>query len=395
METIKADKTIIHAILEQTKSLLEKHGSRIPGTKGSTEAAAFILQIMKQFCDQACAEEFFLYPGSLFNIGRIISVAYILSALFFFISGIFVYFSFGLIVLAFINAIIHYFLYGSFFDRLFKKRTGCNAIGTIEPANEVKQQVIVMGHHDSAYVFSFLSGFQRIAGIRFLFAMLFYMFVTAISVTAAVHSIFYGTDWQLSGTLFLTLTGLLFLLPLFFFVSAKLSPGAGDNLNGSSIAVHIGKYFAERKRDGMALKNTRLILLSTDGEEAGQRGAIAYARRHKQELTRVPTHVLNINSVYTVKDLAVLTRDRHGFLPLSPQLAKDCTKIAAELGYGLKTIAAPFGSCTDAAAFAKEGIPATAIIGMPTTMFAIEFIYHTFRDTVENIEPEAVEAVFK
>ena len=49
---------------------------------------------------------------------------------------------------------------------------------------------------------------------------------------------------------------------------------------------------------------------------------------------------------------------------------------------------------TDAAAFAKAGIDATALIGLPTSLFAKEYIYHTMKDTVENIEPEAVEAVF-
>ena len=134
--------------------------------------------------------------------------------------------------------------------------------------------------------------------------------------------------------------------------------------------------------------------MSTDGEEAGQRGAIAYVRRHREGLTEIPSYVLNFDSIYTVKDLAVLLRDRHGFLPLSSRLAKECMEIGAELGYTLKAIPAPFGSGTDAAAFAKEGIEAVAMIGMPTSMFAKEYIYHTMRDTVDRIEPEAVEAVF-
>lgn len=395
MEIIKVDKRIIHSILDQTKSLLEKHKSRIPGTKGSRDAAAAIAQIMKQFCDRVFEENFFMHPGSLFHIGRIVSLVYVLSVLLLLTGGIFVYVSLGLCILAFVYAVTHYFLYGSFFDKFFKKQSGCNVAGIIEPANEVKQQVIVIGHHDSPYVFNFLSRFERLAGIRFLLAMLFYLYITALSIVATLNEIFNSGVWYLRDvTLILALIGLIFLLPLFFFISTKASPGAGDNLNGSSIAIHIGKYFADRKKNGMALNNTRLILLSTDGEEAGQRGAIAYVLQHKPELTAVPTHVLNFDSIYNLKNLAVLLRDRHGFLPLSAQLAKECTEIASELGYNLKAIPAPFGSGTDAAAFAKEGIDATALIGMPTSMFAKEYIYHTSRDTVESIEPEAVEAVF-
>jgi aminopeptidase YwaD len=336
-----------------------------------------------------------LFPGSLFNIGRIISLVYVLTVILLYIGGIFVYISLVLCLVGFVYAVIHYFLYGNIFDRLFKKQFGRNAVGIIEPAEEVKQQVIVVGHHDSPYVFSFLSHFGRLAGIRFFLAILFYVFITAINIVAALNSIFFAAVWHLRDSpLVFALIGLVFILPLFFFISTKISPGAGDNLNSTSIAIHIGKYFTGRKENGRALNNTRLILLSTDGEEAGQRGAISYVCQHKQELMAVPTHVLNFDSVYSLKNLAVLLRDRHGFLPLSMQLAKACTDIASELGYFLKAIPAPFGSGTDAAAFAREGIDATTLIGLPTSLLAKEYIYHTLKDIVESIEPEAVEAVF-
>lgn len=395
MKMIKADKTIIQSILDLTRSLLEKYNARIPGTKGSLDAAGAIIEIMERFCDNAYEERFTMHPGSLFNIGRIISLVYVLSAVCLFIGGVFAYISLALCILGLVYACIHYFLYGKLFDSLFRKRPGCNAVGVIEPVGEVKQQVIVTGHHDSPYVFNFLSRFERLAGVRFLFAMLFYLFMTILSVVAALHGLIGETVWQLRGLgLVLALAGLVFLVPLFFFISTKSSPGAGDNLNGSSIAVHIGKYFADRKKNGLSLQNTRLILLSTDGEEAGQRGAMAYVRRHKRALTDVPAYVLNFDSIYTLKDLAVFLRDRHGLVPLSAQLAQECKEIASGLGYGVKAVSAPFGSGTDAAAFASEGIAATALIGMPTSMFVKEYIYHTLKDTVDRIEPEAVEAVF-
>lgn len=209
---------------------------------------------------------------------------------------------------------------------------------------------------------------------------------------AVADKIFFAPSWSFNGpTLIIALAGFIFMIPLFFFISKKVSPGAGDNMNGSSIAVHVGRYFAQRRKSGKPLKNTRLILISTDGEEAGQRD---YVSRHGDELKAVPACVLNIDSVYNYKDLAVLLRDRHGFLPLCAQLAKDCVEIASDLGHVLKTIAAPFGSGTDAAAFAKAGIKATAFIGLPTSLFDNDHIYHTLKDTVECIEPEAVEAVF-
>ncbi len=200
-----------------------------------------------------------------------------------------------------------------------------------------------------------------------------------------------GRETSFAGTLlFIVLFGLLFAAPLFFFVSKKVSPGAGDNLNGSSTAIHAVKYFAERH----PLKNTRLIALSTDGEEAGRRGAIAYAKRHKEDLKSMPAFVINIDSVYKKKELAVMARDRHGLVPLSPELAGMCLDIASKLGYDARKITLPFGSGTDAAAFAKTGVKAATIIAMSTSLFEEGHVYHTQGDTVDSIEPEAVEAVF-
>ena len=185
-------------------------------------------------------------------------------------------------------------------------------------------------------MFSFLSRFGKVAGLRFIGAILFFFFLFILTVIAAASVTLYGHVWQMSGAvLIFLLTGLAFMIPLFFFISTKISPGAGDNLNSSSIAVHIGGFFAGLRKNGTALQHTRLILLSTDAEESGHRGAIEYIRRHKPELLSIPTHVLNIDSVYHLEDLTVLTRDQHGFVPLSKELAGTCVDISAALGYPL------------------------------------------------------------
>lgn len=395
MKILRAEKNIPRSILEYTNSLIQKCGPRIAGMKGSQTAAHEIARHMRAFCDKVDEEDFAIYPGSLFNIGRIVSLAYLCSVPLLCLGGIWTYLSAALCLAAFIYAFIHYFLYGHFFDKLFKKQTGINAVGIIEPARDVKQQIIVCGHHDSPYIFNFLSRFEKLAGVRFLLAMLFFIYITVLSMIASFFQLFLHAVWYLDGVpLIAAITGLLFVIPLFFFISNKASPGAGDNLNGSSIALHIGNYFAEQKKHGAALNNTRLIVLSTDGEEAGHRGARSFVRRHKNELTAIPTIVLNFDSIYNLKNLSVLLRDRHGFQPLSLQTANQCIAVASALGYNLKPINAPFGSGTDATAFSEGGICATSIIGMPASLFASEYIYHTSKDTVENIAPDAVEAVF-
>jgi Zn-dependent M28 family amino/carboxypeptidase len=158
----------------------------------------------------------------------------------------------------------------------------------------------------------------------------------------------------------------------------------------------IAHYFHSERRNGLPLKHTRLILLSTDGEEIGQRGAIQYVQDHSSLLHATPTFVLNIDSVYHYRDLTVLTRDRNFTCRLSDSMVSDICMVARDHGLSLKRRPIPFGGGgTDAAAFAVAGIKATSIVGMPTGFISRDHLYHTSKDTVERIEVVAVRAVLE
>ncbi len=390
MSEIRADRVTVDTILSLTNSVLGKCKKRAPGSQGSLNAADNLYEAMSGFCSNAKKETFDMHPGSLFAIGRVVGAVYVLSVALLVLGNAFSYAAAVLCIVSLAYAVTHYFLYGRVFDVFFKKKTGCNVFGVLEPLDTVKRQVIISGHHDGAYTFSFFSRFEKIAGIRLLLGVIFFTFITIVSMVFSIITAV-GQDVRLESTLLIiSLVGLLFAAPLFFFISRKVSPGAGDNLNGSSIAIHVVKHFAKTRR----LKHTRLIALSTDGEEAGQRGAANYAKRHRHEWVNIPTYVINIDSVYKKDELAVMLRDRHGIVPLSRELAGICLETASELGYNAKKLTLPFGSGTDAAAFAKAKAKAVTVIAMSTSLLDEGHVYHTLGDTLESIEPEAVEAVF-
>jgi hypothetical protein len=390
VELIRTDGSTVKSIFGLTASVLEKHGTRAPGSLGAKYAADELSENMEQFCDTVRRERFTMHPGALFSMGRIVGCIYMLSLIMLILGGVFCYISAAICITAFVYTFVHFFLYGRLFDPLFAKKAGCNVVGTVQPSGEVKKQVIISGHHDSAYVFSFFSKLEKLAGIRLILAIAFFVFITAAGVACSVRAAAAGTFESLRGAdLIISLAGLLFIVPAMFFISTKASPGAGDNLNGSSIAIHTGRFFAQNH----TLQNTRIIILSTDGEEAGQRGSIDYSLRHLDELRRMPTYVINIDSIYKKNELAVMLRDIHGLVPLSKPLAGTCLDAASRLGYSLKRIRVPFGSGTDAAPFSRLGIEATSIIAMPTSIFKQGHAYHTLNDTIDNIEPEAVSAV--
>ncbi|MGA2479258.1 MAG: M28 family peptidase, partial [Spirochaetia bacterium] len=224
-------------------------------------------------------------------------------------------------------------------------------IGTLEPVDVVRQQVILVGHHDSPYIFSFLERFQSIAFLRFLLGMASFIWMCASTVILSVLQLWSSEPQSAHGALlWISAVGLPFAVQLFFMMSGTPSPGAGDNLNATSMGLEIVRHFKGEKTGGAPLKHTRLVVLSTDGEEIGQRGAIEYARRHGAGLRATPTHVFNMDSIYFYKDLAVVSRDRNFTCRLSETMVTDILEVAAESGLRVKRMAIPFGGGgTDAA----------------------------------------------
>jgi len=379
------------SVLRLTKSLLEWHGPRISGTKQCLDTAHQIEEMLDVHCDSAAEERFELHPGSMWNLGRIMSAAYFASTVFL-IAGCYLI---SLLLSAFglFYGITIYIFCGKLFDIFFKKTEGCNAVGIIEPSGDVKQQVIISGHHDSPYTISFLAHLKKLARPRLLLAIATYVFLL-LSCLVASLGILFNPTWSMPDFIPVTVVvlGVIFLIPIFFIITRIPSPGAGDNLNASMMVIATAVHFDLQKQKGAPLNHTRLIFLSTDGEEAGQRGAIEFARRHRSELVAIPTFGLNMDSVFTLKDLTFLTRDRNSTCKLSEKMARDCREIASGLGYKIKKTSLPFGSgSTDAAAFASMGVEATSIIGVSPKGDG-KIVYHTVDDVVENIEPVAVEA---
>ena len=392
---LQVDRATACATLALTGALLSEHPARISGTRECLAAGHAIAELLREHCDEVFEEPFKLHPGSLWNVGKVMALSYLLSVVLLAAGGGFVPVAMTVCLLGLIYGGTHYVVYGNLFDRFFPHASGCNAVGIIEPAECAKQQILIVGHHDAPYVLRFLQSLQWLAGIRLLLAIGFYLALTVLCIVATAENIFGSDSWSLRGaSLALVLVGLVFVGPLFSLITRTASPGAGDNLNASAIAVKVAEYFSTQRQTSRPLRHTRLVFLSTDGEEAGQRGAIAYVERHATDLSSIPSFVINIDSVYRLQDLAVLDRDRNGTCPLSSRMARECCKIAQELGYPLKEISLPFGGGgTDAAAFARRGIESTTIIGIPTTLIARGLVYHTSQDTVEHIQPEAVQAV--
>jgi aminopeptidase YwaD len=388
---------LARASLATTKGILERHRYRAAGTPECRQAAHRITEALQKSCDSSQEETFTLRPKALWYLGRAIAVIYLTSTVSIMLGGSFVYVGCILCLIGFIYGLSQYVFYGRLFDPIFKSAEGCNVVGALEPTAAVERQVVLVGHHDSPYIFNFLERFQAIAFIRFLLGIVSFIWLSIYSVLLSIQQLAFKRPQSAQGAaLWITVAGMMFTLQLFFMISRHPSPGAGDNLNATSMNAEVARYFRDERKKESPLRHTRLIILSTDGEEIGQRGAIEYVRRHFSELRAIPTYALNIDSVYYYKDLAVLSRDRNCTCKLSQTMVSALREVATENNLRVKTIPIPFGGGgTDAAAFAVAGIEATSLIAQPTGLVSREHLYHTSKDVVEGIDIEVVKAVLE
>lgn len=345
------------------------------------------------FCDKTEIEDFSVHPGAFLGWIRILVL--------FYTAGI-VLLWFGqplpAAILATAGMVImslQFFLYIKLIDPFYPAKKGKNVIGILEPENEATQQIIISGHHDSARIFNFFIHQPSWYPIRVMGGI---GSVVLLMVSAWISALLQMGSRTLPGwfnIIYWVLTALLALvLQLWFFASNKGTPGAGDNLIASAAAVETGRYFADLRKQGKGLKNTRLILASWDAEEAGLRGARAYATAHKKDFAAIPTWNFNVDCPYSADSLFFLTSDINGSVKLSESMAGECRDICIDLGFAaeIKPIEFLTGG-TDAAELAKKGVQATTLMGMPWENSSRALVYHTPEDTPENIEEKAIEAV--
>ena len=380
--------TMTDNVFAYTEKLINKFGPRKAGSKASRDCAEELYREMNSFADKASIEDFGVHAGAFLGWIRILVLFYAVGTVLLWLNLPWI-----TAILLFVGILImtfEFFLYKHSIDFLYPRKTGKNVIASIEPEGEVKQQIIISGHHDSARIFNFYIHQPKLYALRVIggIGILATVFLLSTLISFIELPQLYTTI--LAG---LASAGALIVLQLWFFASKKATPGAGDNLVASVMALESLREIANNKKEGKGLKHTRVIAISFDAEEEGLRGAYAYAKKHKSELQSIPTSMYNIDCPYFLENLFFLTTDINGSVKLSDDLAEKCRRTAENLGY--KTEVKPIEFLTggtDAAELAKIGVAATTMLAMPWGNSERASYYHTPEDTIDHVEKEVVRA---
>jgi hypothetical protein len=375
--------------------IITKHGPRVSGTRSCSAAAADLEMILAKFCNNTRHESFAIHPNSLYSIGKIFAVLYCIGLASVLIGSQWIL-VIGLLFMltGTLYFMTNFILYLDTFDTFFKKAEGKNVVGMVEPKEVVKQQVIIVGHHDSSYIYPFYEKMPLLFPVRLFLPIILFVFCTVVLSILLFSGISMANDPVLPAWITYTLlTGLVFVLPMYGYISKRQSPGAGDNLTGCAIGITLAHFFQQAEQ---SLTNTRLVVLLTDGEEPGQKGATFFIKNNKTLMASVDTSVINVDSIYEYENLALVKRDRNGFTKLSEKMVKEIQTVAERLDHHFKEIVIPFGGGgTDGGQFARKGIETVSIIGMPTDLLRSEIIFHTMKDMPDKISAKAVSAIIE
>ncbi len=383
------------AALALTSRLVARHGPRVSGTQGCRAARTELEGLLSSSCTDTRREAFRIRPESLYAIGKVFAASYSIGLAAAWLGG-FAALGAGLAAMALALAYFaaNFLLYLDAFDGLFEPTDAENVVGILEPEGPPLRQVLLVGHHDSARIYSFYQRHASIFPLRLLLAVLFFLSCLVALAQALIAGLAAGLPPALPLWEKCTLAaGAIFAFPMWRYISKEGSPGAGDNLIGCAIALALAERFSEAPD---RLAGTRLAVLLSDGEEAGQKGAKAFIAANRKFLGALETIVINVDSIYDYEDIAILRRDRNGITKLSPKLAEALRATARDRGHELKYGSIPFlGGGTDASHFALAGYATASIIGLPIGVGRKEILMHTSRDLPEAISEKAVGAVIE
>ncbi|MDR0461726.1 MAG: Zn-dependent exopeptidase M28 [Christensenellaceae bacterium] len=367
---------------KEIKYVCTNFKARSAGSKTEVAASEYLKGEIEKggWADKVETQKFRVQPHSLMLFTKIIPFIMATGGALFFINPII---TLGCTALCFFILISTLIFYWQIFDFLLPRRTSQNLVATRSATGETKRRIIFGGHVDAAYEWQLFRGLGNIGFKLVSFIAIFSMlFATVISVV-----IIAGVDyhWWMNiplGTLILS-----HVFILFFNNYHEVVDGANDNMTGTMIAISVLKYMHENK---ISYENTEVIALVTGGEEAGLRGAKAYARRNKDFLRdkNIETVFIAIETIRDFHYFKICDRDLNGLVRADRRAVK-LLDTASERLYGtaLPHIAIVPGA-SDAAALQQAKIPSVCLSGMDPRPSKY---YHTRYDNANNLDVHSIQ----
>ncbi|MCL2512412.1 MAG: M28 family metallopeptidase [Oscillospiraceae bacterium] len=373
--------------VREIRKMCKDIGPRLCGSPEEEKAQAYVADELKKCADKVDVEKFEVHPGSFYGWFTIAGVFGVIAVIALNIGLAAA--TLSLCALAFVMLVGQFLFYKPIVDIFFKKKTSNNVSATRKASAETKRHIIICGHIDSCpeWNFSYRGGRLLLFG-GMGSALSGLIFVLAASIAAVAGGQAFETGGLSGAARVLGYISIAFVpsfIGMAFFTSRKLVvEGANDNLTGVFAAASVLKYLSDC---GVRFEHTDVTCLSTGGEEAGLRGAKAYAKQHKNELDAVETLVIAVDTLKDYDDMAVMNYDMTFMVKNNFAAGALVRKAGESADVDIKT-SAVFVGASDAAAFSEKKIPATALAAMNP---GPPRYYHTRLDKPDILDIKTIE----
>ena len=380
----------IKYITDGIESICKNHKRRTAGSELVRAAEAEIAASMKDCVDEIRTQQFEIHPHAF--LGSVPLEAFLcLAACAFFLAGVYRGHSWAYLAslifmfAAMVVLIAEYALYRQFTDKLYPRRTGQNLYMVRKAKNAPKRRIILCGHVDAAFEMPVLKYLPAVMIYICIGSGVLFWIVNFLFCNLALAEFLPDTVLRVFAIIEIVLSVLY--APLLFLVDwHTIVDGANDNLTGCYLSMSILKEMADNDQ---RFDDTELCCLITDGEEAGLRGAHAFASENVEELMKLNTMVIAVDTIHSVEELRIFSRGINYTESNSEEACNLLYFAGLKNGFDLPTAEFYPGAC-DSEAFSVIGVKAAAICGVA---FTPQDYYHNVKDTYTNLNPECISIV--
>lgn len=388
-------------IFDFCKTIIDKHGPRLPGSDEEKAAQKDIAAIMEEATGvKPTVEKFTLAPRA--SIGAIPYLGYagFIALALYYIHPIA---SFIVSLCTLLFAVVQVFTYKGWFDKFFKQEESCNVYSVMDGKGEIDHTIVFSGHADSSWLWQMAAKNPKTMILRTVYGVVGVISIIIGSLLRIYISFSdslktasnFSLDWAFGITIFELI---LLIIPLLFIPGIyslciylshdkkKASPGAMDNLTGVGASIFMGKYFKENP-DKLP-DNCRVIIASLGSEEAGLKGSEAFMKAHAGDKDLlINPYFFNIDSLRDYEHFNAVKGDSWLMSKFDDDMKNMLVKAFENAGVKPNIIVNPVGGC-DSTPICRAGYKTITFAAQKPD---VTDYYHTYRDTCDGLDMNTLE----
>ena len=383
--------------IKSIKNVCKNFGPRPVGSDAEKQAQEYMLADLRKFCDEAKREEYKCSDKAFMSWVPIGAALLMLNVLFFTLGWHVVALALSVVTLFLVLA--EFIFYKPVLDVFFPKKTSGNVYGVRKATGETKKRIILSGHTDSAFEWTYTyKGGRPVVVTIIVTAVVAILLGIGANIYGMIHfdGAFGSVVWGENGGIALKVLAVVMyitvpvLIAAFKFSNYKLPViGANDDLTGCFISCAAAKFLND---NDIRFENTEVAVLCAGGEEAGLRGSKAFAKMNKDMLgDGVETVFVSFDTIRELEFAKIYEKDMTGMVKNDRRVAELLQNAAKNVGIDVPIGTIELGS-TDAAAMSQAGVPASAFTAMDPTPARY---YHTRLDDEKNLSAQAIDTGVK